>query len=182
MSKQKRIVENYENHIGIPWRDAAAAQRVIFCVYNPMDELKLRIKIPEFELATSKQNHKWLHFDLTETFGEWLGGHKYAKNYFMKPQLLSSILHGYGKYLEENCKAFLEENNADDNTVVAFTGVGALFGFIKVRDLVDRIAPMVAGRVLVFFPGSYENNNFRLLDGYDGWNYHAFVITADKEL
>jgi len=182
VSKLKRIVENYENHIGIPWRDAAAAQRVIFCVYNPMDELKLRTKIPEFELATSKKDHRWLHFDLTETFGEWLGGHKYAEKYFPKPQLLSSILQGYAKYLEETCKAYLEENDTDDNTVLALSGIGALFGFIKVRDLVDRIAPMLPGRLLVFFPGSFENNNFRLLDGYDGWNYHAFVITADKEL
>ena len=36
------------------------------------------------------------------------------------------------------------------------------------------------GRLLVFFPGSYENNNYRLLDGYDGWNYLAVPITADK--
>lgn len=182
MSKLKRIVENYENHIGIPWRDAAAAQRVIFCVYNPMDELKLRTKIPEFELATSKQKHKWLHFDLTETFAEWLGSQKYAKSYFVKPQLLSSVLNRYGDFIEKNCHAFLQDNHIDDNTVLALSGVGALFGCIKIKDLVDRIAPLVPGRLLVFFPGSYENNNFRLLDGYDGWNYHAFVITADKEL
>lgn len=49
------------------------------------------------------------------------------------------------------------------------------------RHLVDRLAPMVEGRLLVFFPGSYENNNYRLLDGYDGWNYLAVPITADKE-
>ena len=33
----------------------------------------------------------------------------------------------------------------------------------------------------IFFPGSYEDNNYRLLDGYDGWNYLAVPITADKE-
>ena len=53
---------------------------------------------------------------------------------------------------------------------------------VKVKDVVEKVATKVAGRLLVFFPGRYENNNFRLLDGYDGWDYHAFVITADKEL
>jgi len=70
----------------------------------------------------------------------------------------------------------------DDNTVVAISGLASLFGFIKVKEIVDRISPLITGRLLVFFPGSYENNNFRLLDGYDGWNYHAYVITPDKDL
>ena len=49
------------------------------------------------------------------------------------------------------------------------------------KEVVDKLAPMVKGRLLVFFPGSFENNNYRLLDGYDGWNYLAVPITADKE-
>ena len=66
--------------------------------------------------------------------------------------------------------------------MVALSGVASLFGLIKVKQVVERVASDVTGRLLVFFPGRYENNNFRLLDGYDGWDYHAFVITADKEL
>lgn len=182
MSKLKRLVDNYEIYIGIPWRDAAAAQRVIFCVYNPVDELKLRAKIDEFELATGKKDHSWLHFDLTDTFAEWLSSQKYAKSYFQKPQLLSAVVSRYGDYLEEKCRVFLKEAAVDENTVVAVSGVASLFGFIKVKEMVDRIAPLTPGRLLVFFPGSYENNNFRLLDGYDGWNYHAYVITPDKDL
>ena len=65
--------------------------------------------------------------------------------------------------------------------VVAVKGVGSLFGFVKVKEVVDKLAPLVSGRLLVFFPGSFENNNYRLLDGYDGWNYLAVPITADKE-
>jgi hypothetical protein len=64
--------------------------------------------------------------------------------------------------------------------VVALKGVGSLFGLLKIKEVVDKFAPLVRGRLLVFFPGSYENNNYRLLDGYDGWNYHAVPITADK--
>ena len=36
------------------------------------------------------------------------------------------------------------------------------------------------GRLLVFFPGVYEQNNYRLLDARDGWNYLAFPITASE--
>ena len=78
-------------------------------------------------------------------------------------------------------EAFLQKNDIEADTVVAIKGVSALFGILKVKEVVDKLAPMVAGRLLVFFPGSYENNNYRLLDGYDGWNYLAVPITADKE-
>ena len=77
--------------------------------------------------------------------------------------------------------AFLQNKNISDDFVVALQGVGSLFGFLKVKEVVDKLAPKVKGRLLVFFPGSYEDNNYRLLDGYDGWNYLAVPITADKE-
>ena len=64
--------------------------------------------------------------------------------------------------------------------MVSVLGVGSLFGLLKVSEVVDRFSPLVAGRLVVFFPGSCENNNYRLLDGYDGWNYLAVPITADK--
>ena len=66
------------------------------------------------------------------------------------------------------------------NTVVAIIGVGTLFGYIKASDLVSKIAPFVPGRLLIFFPGEFENNNYRLLDARDGWNYQAVPITVSK--
>jgi hypothetical protein len=30
---------------------------------------------------------------------------------------------------------------------------------------------------VIFFPGHFEHNNYRLLDARDGWNYHAVPIT-----
>ena len=75
----------------------------------------------------------------------------------------------------------LREKNPTCDDVIAISGVGSIFGFIKVSELVDRLSPKVKGRLLVLFPGSYEeNNNYKLLDGYDGWNYHALPITCDK--
>ena len=83
--------------------------------------------------------------------------------------------------IDDRPQTFLQKNDSGADSVVALQGVGSLFGFLKVKEVVDRLAPMVKGRLLVFFPGSYENNNYRLLDGYDGWNYLAVPITADKE-
>lgn len=182
VSKIKRLIASYQKYIAIPWRSgAAAAQRVIFCVYNESDELRLRAKIDEFEIATRGNGHNWAVFDLTDTFPHWMAGQKYAQSYFKKPELLANLYPKYLNFIEKNFRKFLDKTGANDNFVVALKGVGSLFGFLKVKEVVDRLAPSVPGRLLVFFPGSYENNNYRLLDGYDGWNYLAVPITADKD-
>lgn len=183
MNKIKRLVQSYNKYIAVPWRDdAAAAQRVIFCVYDEGDELRLRAKIDEFEIATRDSGHEWAVFDLTDTFATWLATQRYAESYFQKPQLLHTLIPRYLTYLTEQFTNFLSDIGNDRNIVIALKGVGSLFGFLKVKDLVDKLAPLVEGRLLIFFPGSYENNNYRLLDGYDGWNYLAVPITANKEI
>jgi hypothetical protein len=175
-------MQSYASYIAVPWRgDAAAAQRVIFCVYDEQDERNIRAKVDEFELATRQAKHDWALFDLTDSFANWLSAQRYAKSYFEKPHLLPTLLPKYLSYIEQEFENFLNNSSADDASVVALLGVGSLFGFLRVKEVVDRLAPRVKGRLLVFFPGSYENNNYRLLDGYDGWNYLAVPITADKD-
>jgi len=182
VSKIKRLIKSYNKFISIPWRsDAAPMQRVIFCVYNENDELKLRARIEEFELVTKAARHNWHVFDLTISFSDWLVSEPYSESYLKNPELLSTRLPGYMAFITDQFNNFLTEKKADANTVVAVKGVGSLFGFLKVKDVVDQLAPLVEGKLVVFFPGSYENNNYRLLDGYDGWNYLAVPITADKE-
>lgn len=181
MGKLKRLLQSWERFIRTPWRgDVAAAQRVVFCVYDPVEERALRSRIGEFELATTAAGHGWQHFDLTDTFAQWLASQRYAQKYFEKPELLATLLPKYLEFLSTQFASFVENTGADDQTVVAVSGVGSLFGLAKVKDVVDVFAPRVSGRLLVFFPGSFENNNYRLLDGYDGWNYLAVPITADQ--
>jgi hypothetical protein len=182
VSKVKRLINSYNKFISVPWRsDAAPAQRVVFCVYAENEELRLRAKIDEFEIATRQAGHDWALYDLTDTFPEWLSGQRYAKGYFQKPHLLPTLLPKYLEYIVQEFKRSLEDQNVTENSVVAIKGVGSLFGFLKVKEVVEKLAPHVNGRLLVFFPGSYENNNYRLLDGYDGWNYLAVPITGDKD-
>ena len=183
MSKVKRLIQAYNKYIAIPWRDdAAAPQRVIFCVYHETEERTMRAKIDEFEIVTRQAGHDWTVFDLTDTFACWLSPQRYANSYFHKPQLLSNLLPKYMDFIDNHFSQFLVDHNVNENSVVVLKGVGSLFGFLKVKEVVDRLAPQISGRLLVFFPGSYENNNYRLLDGYDGWNYLAIPITADKEI
>jgi hypothetical protein len=182
VSKIKRLAQSYGRFVAVPWRDdAAAAQRVIFCVYNETEERALRAKIDEFDLVTRQAGYKWMAFDLTDTFAIWLTSQRYAVSYFQKPRLLSTLFPRYLNFIAEEFAAFIQKNEIGSDFVIALKGVGSLFGILKVKEVVDTLAPMVKGRLLVFFPGSYENNNYRLLDGYDGWNYLAVPITADKE-
>lgn len=182
MSRIKRLIQSYSKYIAVPWRDdAAAAQRVIFCIYNETEERWLRAKVDEFEIVTRQAGHDWAVFDLTDTFPIWLASQRYAQSYFQKPHLLSTLLPKYLTFITDEFETFLQQSGIQPNSVVAIKGVGSLFGFLKVKEVVDKLAPLVKGRLLIFFPGSYENNNYRLLDGYDGWNYLAVAITADKE-
>jgi hypothetical protein len=182
VSRIKQLLQSYSKYIAIPWRDdAAAAQRVIFCVYNENEERILRAKIDEFEIVTQQAGHEWASFDLTNSFGIWLASQRYAQNYFQKPHLLCTLMPKYLEFITNEFETFLEKNDVGADAVVAVKGVGSLFGLLKVKEVVDKLAPLVLGRLLVFFPGSYENNNYRLLDGYDGWNYLAVPITAGKE-
>ena len=64
MSRLKRLTKKYAEHIAVPWRqDAAAAQRVIFCIYDSTMELRLRASIGEFEIATGQAGHKFVMTD-----------------------------------------------------------------------------------------------------------------------
>jgi hypothetical protein len=67
----------------------------------------------------------------------------------------------------------------DSRTVVAVSGAASLFGLVRVSSLIDEVAGDIRGRLVVFFPGSYdEKSYFRLLDARDGWDYLAVPITA----
>ena len=120
MNRVKRLLVSYARFICVPWRDdAAAAQRVIFCVYNENEELRLRAKVDEFEIATRDAGHEWFVFDLTNTFADWLSGQRYAESYFQKPGLLSTLLPQYLIYNTDQFSAFLQEKEAGNNSVVA---------------------------------------------------------------
>ncbi|MBD5642116.1 MAG: DUF1788 domain-containing protein [Desulfovibrio sp.] len=181
MNRIKKLAQAYARHIALPWReDAAPAQRIIFCIYNAAEERILRANIAEFEIATTSAGHSWLLFDLGGTFAKWLSAQKYAEKYFQNPARLNALaLDRYLDWIVENYEAAIPKSFAQAGMVVALTGIAELFGFLKVKNLLDKLEPRISGRLAVFFPGSHDGNNYRLLDAYDGWNYLAVPLTAD---
>ena len=182
MSRLDRLIEKYAEHISTPWPEGLSGiERVIFIVYAPADELKLRVYIDEFGLRTQDAGHGWIPIDLTDALPNWMSGNRYREKYFRRPELLAGYAEGrlteFTTYLVEQTQGRVTQ--ASDNDVVAISGVGTLFGVSSVSKLVELAAPAIKGRLAVFFPGEVENNNYRLLDARDGWNYMAHAITGD---
>ena len=185
MSRIDELATQYADHIGVPWQQGLpAANRVVMLVYEKELERHLRAKLLEFEQATKTAGHGWQLVDLTTAFADWMGGMKYREEYFERPddirlKLDSSFL----RHVTDLIKAQLSQ--ATDNDVVALLGAGSLFGFLRLSDVIREIEglrtpdkkPLLQGRLVVFFPGQKDGNNYRLLDARDGWNYMAVGIT-----
>ena len=177
MTKIKRLLEVYEEFITIPWRhDTDPEQRILFCVYDEQDELRMRVKIDEFELITRQADHDWIRFDITDFLPRWVVQQRYAASYFKDANTMRTAMPRFLQFIVKEFTTFLETTPYDTDTVAAVSGVGSLYGFLRVKEVVDALAPLFPGKLLVFFPGRYENNNYRLLDGYDGWSYRAVPL------
>jgi hypothetical protein len=145
-------------------------------VYEKELERALRARIGEFEQATIRAGHGWKLVDSTRWFAEWMAGDEYRDAYFEEPELLNMKLEGEFRQ-EVSEKLALELRTADENTVVSLIGVASLYGFVRVSELIRAAEQAIRGRLVVFFPGTRNENNYRLLDARDGWNYLAQGIT-----
>ncbi len=179
MSEIERLIERYERFIALPWdRNLAGAQKVWFVVYAKADERRLRSRMENFELATRAADHGWAHLDLTDSFPRWMAGQEYRTSYFEAPEDLGLLMSDFEARVVEEVESAWASGEADENAVTALSGVGALFGFLKVSRVIEKLAPHIPGRLLVFFPGEHEGNNYRLLGARDGWSYLAVVISS----
>ena len=181
MGRIEQLVENYGRFAALPWeQNLAGAQRVWFAVYDPSDERRLRIRLGEFELATKSDKHGWKLVDVTDAFVDWMVVEDYRESYYEAPDDLEMAMSGFLDFVSARVESAMENEAVDANTVVAVHGIACLFGLVKVSDLIGAVESSIRGRLLVFFPGKYENNNYRLLDARDGWNYLAVPITASE--
>lgn len=177
MGRVEELAAEYERHICIPWqRTVAGAQRVVMVVYEKELERTLRARIGEFEQRTRSSGHAWERYDCTHLFSEWVAGAEYRDAYFEAPEDLQMKLEGeFLDHVVGPLRDLLQE--ADENTVVAVTGVASLYGFVRVSEVIRAVEPDIQGRLVVFFPGSKDGDRYRLLDARDGWNYLANGIT-----
>lgn len=179
MSEIQALLNAFEGFVHPTWPQRLAAQQRVWCaVYDPSDERRLRLRLGNFEHVTRQAGHGWLGLDLTPSFATWLGEQKYRNAYFEAPDDLDLALDSFVESLYDHILTSITRAEVGANDVVALYGVGSLFGLISASKLIERVAPQISGRLLVFFPGRFENANYRLLDARDGWNYHAVPITA----
>ena len=174
------LIRAYEKVVNVPWAETLSGQeRIWFLVYDPDMQRKVDFRIGDFENSTRKTGKNWVSISFKDCFPKWMANHEYRDEYFEEPDVLVDQLESDFKIFATNHTIDKIKNlNIDENTVVAFTDVASLFGFTKLSDILNDIAREVKGRLLVFFPGEFERNQFRLLNARDGWSYLARPITA----
>lgn len=179
MARIEDLAVAYRDHVATPWqRNLAGPQKTIFVVYPKADERRLRARLDDFGTMTQQAGHGWSVFDFTTTFARWMAATDYRDVYFEEPADLAMKLRSdFLKFAADELRVALTAEGVDDNAVVAVYGVACLFGFVRVSLVLKEVEHDIRGRLALFFPGEFENNNYRLLDARDGWNYLAVPIT-----
>lgn len=179
MARLEDLADLYGQHIATPWqRTVAGAQRVIMVAYDKELERVLRARKGEFETRTKAAGHDWHEVDLTSAFASWLAADEYRDAYFESPDDLQLKLKDeFPEFAADKIRAALTAPGVSETSVVAVLGAGSLYGFTHVSEVLKRVERDVRGRLVVFFPGTLEQNNYRLLDARDGWNYMAVPIS-----
>lgn len=178
MNRIDRLLESFRDYVTLPWHRETPPQQRVWCViHKPEDERSVRARIREFEEKTVAAGHGWHAVDLTDRFGKWLGAHPYRDEFFDEPVTIGPALDLFRNELVAEVRGALTTHGPND--AVALCGVSALFGVMKVAELLDAVGDAVGGRLVVFFPGTHRDGVYKLLDARDGWNYHAIPIKAD---
>ena len=175
MTQTAQLLARYRLQLGLPWpQHLSATERVWIAVYDPDEERRIRAALPDFSLATHGAQVEWAHIDLTRSFAHWIGAHPYRDDYFREPEFLAASMEGFEEHLQGELSRQLEV--MAEKSVAAVTGAGSLFGLTRVSRVIEQVAPSVRGRMLLFFPGSLDGHNYRLLNARDGWNYHSVPL------
>lgn len=180
MSAIDRLLSNYSRQVRLPWSaNMSGKQRVWFAVYPPAEERRVRARLPQFEAFTLEANHGWTAVDLTSLLPEWLAAHEYREGIFAEPEYFSANSELEDLAVEKVRQACAAED-VNATSVVAVTGLAAMFDFMRVSSLVERVEDSVRGRLLILFPGEYAGNIYRFMDARDGFNYMAVPITSTE--
>src|SRR3954447_20554227 len=107
-------------------------------VYPADLERRVRARLGRLRDETEISGRRWAQVDLTDAFGLWLAGHEYAEALIDDPtNLTSGLLEGFEDAV---CTAVTEAlERADDATIVAVVGTAAVFPYLSVSRLVERV-------------------------------------------
>jgi len=178
-SKIDQLLEAYEKVVSEPWSPALSGQEKIwFLVYDPADQRKIDLHMDDFETITMHAGKKWKSISMKGCFPAWMAHHEYKEEYFKNPEFIVDQLEAeFIPFAIQFMKKELEQCGQDQDTVVAVRDVSSLFGFARLSEILKSCDKDIQGRLLIFFPGEFEQNHYRLLDARDGWDYLARPIT-----
>lgn len=181
MGRVEDLAERFGRNMQVPVSvTGVAAERVLIVVYDKELERPLRERFGEFQNQAEAAGRRFTRVDCTTMFADWMASLEYRDSYFEEPEHLSSKVEGeFKKVVIERLRQSLQ--GADARTVVAVTGTASLYGFVRLSEVIREIEPDVQGCLAVFFPGTKDSSNYRLLDARDGWNYLAHSISLHSE-
>ncbi len=173
------LVEAYERVVKEPWSSALSGQeRIWFLVYDPAEQRKVDLRLGDFETAAIKAKKKWKGISLKQCFPSWMANHEYKESYFQKPKVIVDQLEAsFIPYAIQFLKNEMNKIEQDEDTLIALKDVSSIFGFARLSEILKSCDKDFKGRLLIFFPGEFEQNHYRLLDARDGWDYLARPIT-----
>jgi len=179
-SKVDQLLSAYELVVNEPWSISLSGQeRVWFLVYDPAEQRKVELRLGDFETATIKAGKKWVNISLKKCFPTWMTNHEYKEEYFNDPEALVDQLEAeFKQFAIDFLIKEIEHHSSDDHTLIAIRDISSLFGFNRMSDVLNGCSNAFKGRMLIFFPGEFDKNHYRLLDARDGWSYLARPITA----
>ena len=159
MNEIESLTNAYDQFVSVPWdHTLAGPQKVWFAIYDPTQERRLRLHIPNFEMATKRANHSWKLLDITDSFAHWMSNHEYRDEYFNQPDDMELALQDFADSLGEQLKTFLTSPDVDENTVVAIVGIGSLFGFIIIGLFCVLIVGAITGQQFTDLMGLIISN------------------------
>ncbi|MCK9310967.1 MAG: DUF1788 domain-containing protein [Bacteroidales bacterium] len=178
-SKVDQLLAKYELVVNEPWSSSLSGQeRIWFLVYDPAEQRKVDLRLGDFETATIKAGKKWAEISLKKCFPTWMAAQAYRDSYFQSPQYIVEQLEGdFKTFAIDYLKKKIANKSTDSDTVIVIKDVSSLFGFIRLSEILKSCDKVFTGRMLIFFPGEFERNQYRLLDARDGWDYLARPIT-----
>jgi hypothetical protein len=181
VGKVEDLADRFGQYLSVPLSPMGiAAQRVLMIVYDKEIERSMRERCDEFETRAVTAGRHWKRFDCTRLFAEWMASLDYCEAYFNEPEHLATKIEGeFKKLVVQKLRDAMK--GSDAHSVIAMTGTASLYGLARLSEIIRDIEADVRGCLAVFFPGTKDGNNYRLLDARDGWNYLAHSISLHSE-
>ena len=155
MARIEDLADRFERHIATPWqRTVSGAQRVVMLVYDKELERTVRARKAAFETAARQAGHDWHEVDVSDAFAVWMAADDYREEYFASPDDLQLKLQAeFPEYVADRVRAVLTRSDVTENSVVALFGVGSLFGFARLSQILKMVETDIRGRLVVGTPG-----------------------------